>query len=130
MYIEGERIWISLPLGISYLDNKNTKGQIYKSNKKINKDDKPRITSRSTIEHEIIGIQKTLDTIPSDIRPYKNINLIGDKGYISKNKYNIFDKTVKIITPIRKNEKSIRELCSLAKGSKSLEKTQKKKLIY
>ena len=70
-----------IPLGISYLDNKNMKGQIYKSSKKINKDDKPRITSRSTIEHELIGIQKTLDTIPSDIRPYKNINLVGDKGY-------------------------------------------------
>jgi hypothetical protein len=94
-----------IPLGISYLDNKNIKGQIYKSNKKINKDDKPRITSRSTIEHELIGIQKTLDIIPSDIRPYKNVKLVGDKGYISKNKYNIFDKTVKIITPIRKNEK-------------------------
>ena len=94
-----------IPLGISYLENKNIKGQPYKSNKKLDKNNKPCITSRSTLEHEIMGIQKTLNTIPSEIRPYKQVKLIGDKGYISKNTYNVFDKTVQIITPIKKNEK-------------------------
>lgn len=120
-----------IPIGISFLKNKNIKGQPYKNekketpikntqktlsntqkslqpqkNEKINSKEKLiRITKRSTLEHEIKGIQKTLNSIPKSLQPYKQVKLIGDKAYISKTKYNIFNKKINIITPRKKNNK-------------------------
>lgn len=78
------------PLAVSTLDVNGTKTK----------------KGKNKFIHEIRGVQKTLNKIPIDVKPYVKINLIGDKGYISNNTFNIMNQTVKIITPKRKNQKT------------------------
>ena len=48
-----------------------------------------------------------LKKIPFNIKQKNiNVNLIGDKGYITNEKFKIFNKEVEIITPLRKNNKN------------------------
>ena len=49
-----------------------------------------------------------LKKIPFNIKQNNvNINIIGDKGYITNEKFKIFNKEVKIITPLRKNNQCL-----------------------
>jgi len=57
--------------------------------------------------HDVKLVDLTIDNIKLKLNDIKNINLIGDKGYISKNKYNINNKYVRIITPHRKYKKKV-----------------------
>ena len=79
----------TLPLSVSTID----------INRKLNNNCK-------TASHEIKNVQKTLDKInfPS-IKEYVKINLIGDKGYITKNKFNVFNRNINIVAPKKKNQK-------------------------
>ncbi len=62
--------------------------------------------NRKTGVHEIKNVQKTLDKINlSVVKDYVKINLIGDKGYITKNKFNILNRNINIVTPKKKNQK-------------------------
>jgi hypothetical protein len=79
-----------IPLGISYLDTNLNKTK----------------TGKHTFIHEIKGLQKTLNTIPINVKPYVKVNLIGDKGYISSENFKVFGRNVKLITPKRKNQKT------------------------
>ena len=78
-----------IPLGLSYLNTNLNKTK----------------TGKHTFQHDIKGLQPTLDSIPINIKPYIAVNLIGDKGYISSNKFKLFERDVRIITPKRKNQK-------------------------
>jgi hypothetical protein len=75
-----------IPIGIQYMD----------VNVKPNK--------KNTFKHEIKNVQNTLNTIPIDFK-YHKVNLIGDKGYISQEKFKLGHKKIPIITPKRKNQK-------------------------
>ena len=79
----------TLPLSVSTI----------KINRKLN-------NNRKTASHEIKNVQKTLDKInlPS-IKEYVKINLIGDKGYITKDKFNVFNRNINIVAPKKKNQK-------------------------
>ena len=57
-----------------------------------------------TSTHKIKNVQNTLDNIDLIIKDYVDLNLIGDHGYISKEKFKIMEKDVNIITPKRKNQ--------------------------
>jgi len=50
--------------------------------------------------------QQTIDEIIINIPHYVDLNIAGDKGYISQNKYRIFGEEKQIITPKRKNQKT------------------------
>ena len=52
------------------------------------------------------GVQKTLDSIPFKLKKYISVKLIGDKGYVTKQKFNVFNRKVKLIHPKRKNQKT------------------------
>ena len=39
------------------------------------------------IKHEIKNVQNTLDNIKLKLKDYVDVNLIGDKGYITKKKF-------------------------------------------
>jgi len=60
---------------------------------------------RKTAKHEIKNVQRTLDKIEIKVKDYMEINLIGDRGYITSEKFNVMNKTLPIITPKRKNQK-------------------------
>jgi hypothetical protein len=64
---------------------------------------------RKTTCHDVKGIQPSLDSLgfanELPIPNYVVCNVIGDKGYISKNKYFIGKRNVTLITPKRKNQK-------------------------
>jgi len=60
--------------------------------------------SRKTSVHEIRNVQNTLDNINLSIKNYIDLNLIGDRGYISQEKFKIMGREVNIITPKRKNQ--------------------------
>jgi len=78
-------------------------------------------SGRNTIKHDITAVQATLDAIPFTVKPYIKINVIGDKGYISSNKFKVMDREVLIIAPKRKNQKkrnTKREKTQLAKRYK------------
>ena len=62
-------------------------------------------TSKHTISHDITSVQRTLDQIPFDLPKSVLVNIIGDKGYVSSKKYNVFDKKINITHPKRKNQK-------------------------
>jgi len=47
----------------------------------------------------------TLDSIPFKLKSYVKTNIVGDKAYITKEKFRIFGKDIKITTPKRKNQK-------------------------
>ncbi len=50
------------------------------------------------------NVQNTLDKINFfSIKKYININLIGDKAYVSNQTYNVMNREVKIIYPKKKN---------------------------
>lgn len=76
-----------LPLSISVVDINKT---IY--------------NGRKTSQHEIKNVQNTLDNIKLKLKDYVDVNLIGDKGYITKKKFKIINKDMCIITPKRKNQ--------------------------
>jgi hypothetical protein len=61
---------------------------------------------RKTAKHEIKNVQRTLDKINIKVKDYVDINLIGDRGYITKEKFTINNKKISIITPKRKNQKN------------------------
>jgi len=86
-----------IPLSFSVITNNNIKNFFYKNSSNI--------VYRSTLKHEIKAVQNTLNNIPKKLKPYNNIKLIGDKGYITKEKFNVFNKVINIITPIKKYSK-------------------------
>ena len=76
---------------------------------------------RKTAKHEIKNVQRTLDKINIKVKDYVqnskefklksfafwvDVNLIGDRGYITKEKFTINNKKISIITPKRKNQKN------------------------
>ena len=61
---------------------------------------------RKTAKHEIKNVQKTLDKINIEVKDYVDINIIGDRGYITKEKFTINNRQLPIITPKRKNQKN------------------------
>jgi len=94
-----------IPLGVSCLNTNLNKTK----------------SGKHTFVHELNGLQKTLDTIPIDVKPYISVNLMGDKAYISKREYKVFGKAIKVIAPTRKNQKkknTTREKKLLAKRHK------------
>ena len=62
-------------------------------------------TGKHTIKHDVKGVQKTLNTIPFELKEYVSVKLIGDKGYVTNEEFRVFGKKVKIIYPKRKNQK-------------------------
>ena len=58
-----------------------------------------------TSKHELKNVQKTLDNINLNVKDYIDVNLIGDKAYITKEEFNVFGRKVKIITPRKRNQK-------------------------
>ena len=70
-----------------------------KPNKKYN-------NGRQTSHHEIKGVQGALDSIPFEIPDYVKIDIIGDKGYLTSDKFHIKNRTVSIIAPKRRNQKT------------------------
>jgi hypothetical protein len=60
---------------------------------------------RSTLQHEIKNVQNTINSIDFRLKPYHKITLVGDKGYISKENFTVFDKKINIITPKKRNDK-------------------------
>ena len=77
-----------IPLAFKCIENKN----IYRKKK--------------THQHEIKNVQQTIDTISVDLDKVK-INIIGDKGYVTKEKFRIGKKKISIITPVKKNQKKV-----------------------
>ena len=61
---------------------------------------------RKTAKHEIKNVQRTLDKIGIKVKDYMEINLIGDRGYITSEKFNVMNRQLPIITPKRKNQKN------------------------
>ena len=59
---------------------------------------------RKTSVHEIKSVQNTLNNIDLSIKDYINLNLIGDRGYISQEKFKIMGRKLNTITPKRKNQ--------------------------
>ena len=78
-----------LPIGVTNMKVKN----VYKNGNK-------------TCNHDVKGIQDALDTIPFEIPSYVTIHLIGDKGYITQNKFTVGKHVIQITTPKRKNQKN------------------------
>ena len=61
---------------------------------------------RKTAKHEIKNVQKTLNKIDIKVKDYIDVNLIGDRGYITSEKFNVMDRRLPIITPKRRNQKN------------------------
>ena len=80
----------NLPISVSVLNYKT----IYKN-------------GRRSCSHDVSGIQTGLDNIPLSIPQYMRVSLTGDKGYITSNSYTINNKNVKIVSPYRKNQKTV-----------------------
>ena len=59
---------------------------------------------RKTSVHEIKSVQNTLNNIDFSIKDYINLNLIGDRGYISQEKFKIMGRKLNTITPKKKNQ--------------------------
>ena len=78
-----------IPIGITYMDTNLSKIK----------------TGKHTIKHDVKGVQKTLDTIPFELKEYISVKLIGDKGYVTNEEFKIFGKKIKMIYPKRKNQK-------------------------
>lgn len=62
--------------------------------------------NRKTFQHEIKNVQATIDEIPFKLKKYVKVDLIGDRGYITKQKFKVFDRELPIVTPKRKNQKT------------------------
>ena len=61
---------------------------------------------RKTAKHEIKNVQNTLDNMTKlQIKDYIKVQLIGDKGYITKEQFTVLNRKLDIITPKRKNQK-------------------------
>ena len=63
-------------------------------------------TGKHTIKHDIKGVQNTLDSIPVKLAKNVTVRLIGDKGYVTSQKFTAFNRKVKMIHPKRKNQKT------------------------
>ena len=55
--------------------------------------------------HDIKSVQKTLSNIHLRIPKYVNVNIVGDKGYVTKELFLLNNKSVPIISPIKNNQK-------------------------
>lgn len=79
----------------------------FKNKNKINKCKKPKNNKkRKGFIHDVKTIQSTLDCINTKYN-FKNITLLGDKGYINKNENYYFNgKKINLITYKKKNQKS------------------------
>ena len=53
-----------------------------------------------------MNVQRTLDKINFQVKDYVSVNLIGDRGYITKEKFTFSNRQLPIITPKRKNQKN------------------------
>jgi len=84
------------------LENETLENNILVQNQSIIKN----IVKRSTLQHEIKNVQNTLNSIDFRLKPYHKITLVGDKGYISKENFTVFDKKIHIITPKKRNDKT------------------------
>jgi hypothetical protein len=62
-------------------------------------------TGKHTISYDITSVQRTSDQIPFDLPKSALVNIIGNKGYVSSKKYNVFNKKINITHPKRKNQK-------------------------
>jgi hypothetical protein len=71
--------------------------------------------------HDVKMISKTIENITCINNKSKNYYLIGDKAYKSKEKFNLQNKPIKIITPDKKN--------TLKKNTKFENKKLKKRII-
>jgi len=78
-----------LPLSISVLDIKN---KLY--------------NGRNTSQHEIQNVQNTLNNINLKLKNYVDVNLTGDKGYITQKSFKILNRKLKIIIPKKRNQRT------------------------
>jgi len=105
----------------NYNNSSENMQNIIIANETIDKNTKVgNIVRRSTLQHELKNVQKTLDSVDIKLKPYNKIKLVGDKAYICKEQFTIFNKKIRIITPKRKNDKTKqkkRELNVLKKRS-------------
>lgn len=76
-------------IGINYMENNKNKTK----------------SGRHTIQHDVRGVQRTLNSIPLKTKKGIKPNLIGDKGYVSSNKFKVFNKKINMVYPKRKNQK-------------------------
>lgn len=60
----------------------------------------------STSVHDVKMIKKNIDSIKCSDNKSKYYHLLGDKGYITQEKYELNGKKIKIITPDKKNTKN------------------------
>jgi hypothetical protein len=58
-----------------------------------------------TAKHDVSCIQETLDTIPFEIPSYIKVSITGDKGYITRKKFQIKNHVLSITAPKRRNQK-------------------------
>jgi hypothetical protein len=72
---------------------------------KLTKINKTIYNGRKTASSEIKNVQQTLNKININVKKYVKCNIIADRGYISKEKFTIFNNELNIITPKRKNQK-------------------------
>ena len=61
---------------------------------------------RKTSQHEVKNVQNTLNNIKLELKDYVDVNLIGDKGYITQEKFKVMNKTMSIITPKKRNQRT------------------------
>ncbi len=55
--------------------------------------------------HDINSVQETINNMNINVPKYVNVNIIGDKGYITKRIFLVNNKNKLIIAPFRKNQK-------------------------
>ena len=76
-----------IPLGFQYVDINVRPGK------------------KNSFKHEIKNVQNTLDTIPINFDDH-NVNIMGDKGYVCKDKYKLGKLNLPLICPKKKNQKT------------------------
>ena len=60
---------------------------------------------RNTSTSEIKNVQNALNKITINIRDYIKCDIIADKGYITQEKFRVFNREIHITTPKKKNQK-------------------------
>ena len=76
-----------------------------KLSNKTYKDKNNKLHKSKYFEHEINKVQETLDNISINTNDI-DVNLIGDRGYVTTTIFSISDKPIHIITPKRSNQKT------------------------
>lgn len=79
----------------------------------------------STLHHDITAVQKTLDEIPVIIPSYVKINIVGDKGYCTSEKFTICDREQCIITPLKEPKKTKKEIEELQNKINNIKEEEK-----